>query len=198
MNYGELKTALTNWTKRSDLSSHYQTFVDQVQARLNTDVRVRGRIASATLSTVAGTESVALPSDWLRGLSLDIEGHGLEYRTPEELRAAYPSSFSGRPVVYSIEGDNLILGPKPDSVYSIRARYYQRFTAFAGDSSTDWVLTNYPNVYLFGCLVEAEAFAMDDNRSAVWEQRYQQAVNAMNRTEGSAASAGTTLRMRAK
>lgn len=197
MNYGELKAAVTAWSKRTDLAAQIPAFVSLAQERLSREARVRGMIASASLSTTAGNEAVALPSDWMQGLSLDIEGNGLEYRTPEELRSAYPSTYSGRPAVYTVEGSSLILGPKPDSAYTVRARYYQRPTAFGSDSATDYVLTHHSGVYLFATLVELALYAYDTERSAIWEQRYQQALRDLNAAEGSAAAGGTTLRMRA-
>jgi hypothetical protein len=198
MNYGELKSTLTAWSKRADLAAVLPSIVLLSQERMNRDLLLAGMIASSTLTTTAGNESVALPSGWLKGLSLDIEGAGLEYRTSEELRSMFPDAYSGRPSVYTVEGSNLILGPKPDTVYNIRARYYQKLLPFTSDASTDYVLTNHSSVYLAAGMVEIALYTMDDQLAAFWEPRYQSFVRDANKSDSSAGTGGTVLRMKGR
>lgn len=198
MDFGALKTTLDGWAKRTDLQPVYSSIVDLAQQRLNRDLRLSGMVQNATLTTTAGVESVALPADWLIGLSVDLEGTALEYRTTEQLRGMYPPAYSGRPAVFSVEGRALVLGPVPDSTYSLRARYYKRFEAFSLDTDTDYVLTNHSAVYLAACMVEIAAYTRDDALAAFWEPRYQQAVAQVNKSDGSAGVAGVTLRMKAR
>ena len=198
MNYGELRTTLAAWSKRSDLTTVLPSIVELAQERLNNDLRLAGMVTSANLTTTAGNEAVAQPAGWLVGQSLDIEGAPIEYRTPEELRGTYPAAYSGRPAVYTIEGSSIIFGPKPDSTYTIRARYYQKLLPFSLDASTDFVLTNYPSIYLAAGMVEIAAYTVDPAMAMFWEPRYQAAVRNANETGGSAGAAGTTLRMRAR
>lgn len=197
MNYGELKSAIAAWSKRSDMTAQIPIFVGLAQERLNRELRARQMIASTTLAATGGVETIALPNDWMSGASLDIDGVGIEYRSPEALRSMYPSSYSGHPLVYTVEGTNLVLGPKPDQNYSIRARYYARLGEFANDAATDWLLTAYPGAYLFACLVELSMYGFDRESAAVWESRLQTSMSDINQAESSAASGGTGLRMRA-
>ena len=48
MTYDELKTAIGNWLNRSDLTSHYDTFIDNAEAEFNRNIRHRDMIKDLT------------------------------------------------------------------------------------------------------------------------------------------------------
>ena len=196
---GTLTLAINDWLSRSDLIYAVPEFIGLAEERIARDVRCRQMVTSATLATVAGVESVALPDRWLEGVSLRIvtPQMRLEYLTPEALRGAFGSTYSGLPSVYTIEGTNIILGPVPAQVYDLQATYYARFEALE-TSNTNALLVASPSLYLFGALAEAAPYLMDDQRAGMWEAKYAAAVRQVNATESSAASAGTSLRIRTR
>lgn len=198
-NYADLSSAVISWLNRADLQSTVPDFIALAEERIARDIRCRQMVTTATLATVAGVESVALPDRWIEGVSLRIVEPQiqLEYVTPEELRGMFGSTYSGLPSVYTIEGENLILGPVPAQVYSLQSIYYQRFTPLAG-TSTNSLLEASPSLYLFAALAEASPFLMDDQRAGLWESKYAAVVRQVNATESSANSAGTSLRIRTR
>lgn len=89
------------------------------------------------ISTVAGTETYAVASDFGRGISLsdesnnqiliEVTGKSLDIQDPD-------SSLSGNPSYYSLEGANYRLKPVPASVLTIRDNYYKIPTTLSTSS----------------------------------------------------------------
>lgn len=90
---------------------------------------------SATITTAAGTASYAVPADWYRTrtLVIDTKGPSLELRQIRDIDDVY-STDRGLPCWYTIEGDQVVLRPTPDGVYSITHRYQKVEPALTADS----------------------------------------------------------------
>ena len=56
----------------------------------------------------------------------------------------------------------MILGPTPDQCYVMELHYFA-YPPSITVANTSWVGTNYPNVLLYGALVEAYTFAKGEN-----------------------------------
>lgn len=54
-NYGELKTSIASWLKRSDLTSSIPDFIAMAEDRINRKIRIRAMEANSTLNLTAST-----------------------------------------------------------------------------------------------------------------------------------------------
>ena len=83
-NYATLQSAIADYLNRADLTSQIQTFIQFAEADLNTRLRTREMIVRATTSN--SDEFVKLPTDWLEGINLQIQGgqSPLRYITLDE------------------------------------------------------------------------------------------------------------------
>lgn len=84
-----------------------------------------------TLSTVAGVQSVDLPSDFLAEfeegtVSLTIEGKVIPLTKKDMSVALRQFPGQGTPQVYSVVGESVLFFPCPDAVYPISLVYYGR------------------------------------------------------------------------
>lgn len=199
--YSGLKGAVASWLHRPDLTSSIPDFVALAEARIARDFRLRAQISFGTLTTTGGTDYVALPADFLEIENISLEGsveRPFTYETPEQLDVRFPlGSGQARPAVYTIIGDRLYMGPCPDGTYSLKFTYYARFTALSGDADTNWLLTKHPDAYLFACLAEAAPFLMNDERTAIWEAKYQAIKTALELADDQSLRSGSALRVRA-
>lgn len=50
------------------------------------------------------------------------------------------------------------------------------FVPLSDANPTNWMLTNAPSVYLYGALLEASAYLLDDERIPLWKQAFDNAV----------------------
>lgn len=178
--YAELQTAVAAWMNRTDLTAVITDFIRLAESRIKTLTNARQTEAEATLACVVGASTIALPSDYKApvALWLGTEREALPQRLAEDLPT---SSSNGRPQYWAIDGTNLRFNCPADSAYSVALRYRQTL-ALSNANATNAILTDYPDVYLFGALVEAAAYTMDD-RAAAWDARFQAAVQAMNNME---------------
>jgi hypothetical protein len=198
--YTELQASVANWLHRTDLTAVIPDLIVLAEARIARDLRLRSQVVSTTLSTVANQRSVAFPADWLEFENVTLVGDPdttLTYVNIQYLDTRFPNNAAtGKPVVCSIEGQNLLLGPAPDAVYSISTLYYQRFVALAS-TPTNWLLTYHPSLYLFATLAEAAPFLQDDPRAALWEGKYASDVARLQMSDDAGQFSGSGLRVRA-
>ena len=85
---------------------------------------------------------------------------------------AYGAQSLGRIAKIAISGTNFRVKDDPAGA-TATLRYYQKLATPSG-AIVNAILTGYPDVYLFGCLIEAAIFTQDE----LGAQRYLQLYNA--------------------
>ena len=85
-----------------------------------------------------------------------------------------------KPKYYRLTSDQIEFYPAPDSSYEVAMQYYARVPALTDTDTTNWVLTDYPDIYLYGALVHAAPYLNDDQRINIWASLYQSAVDALD------------------
>lgn len=192
-----LKAAIASWLKRSDLTSVMDDLITLAEERISTDLLLRTQLVEGTLTTVAGVQDVVMPTGLIEieNLSIASPVRQLTYVNIEHLDSKYPSDVTGLPSVYTIEGNEIYFGPSPDAVYTIEILYYQKFPSLL-TNTTNTLLTTFPSIYLWACLAESATFTMDDSRTALFESKYQSAVNKASHRDDSAVHSGSALRVR--
>jgi len=174
MNYGQLKTAVANWINRSDLTSDIATIIEMAEATIRTDVRVSAMESLVTGNLTSG--SVALPDRFLESRRLLVGSKLHDYVTPDQYQIEIEQSSTLRH--YTSYAGSLQVINGGASAYSLLC--YRWFVTLSGDADTNWLLTNYPNVYLYQALKQAAVFVKDANAAQSYEALYQQAKNAVN------------------
>lgn len=197
--YDDLLTSLAGWSNRTDLTAILPDFVALAEARISRDVRVRKQVSQTTLTTVADTQGVTLPTDWLETENVTLVGNpptNISVITPELMDVKYPEGIrTGKPAVYCIVGDEMQLGPTPDGEYSITLDYYAKFAALSS-AGVNWLLTNHPGIYLAGAMAELSLYLADDQRIALWDQKYRAEVAALMEQDDMALRSGSSMRVR--
>ena len=198
--YTGLLASIAGLLHRSDLTASIPDFVVLVEARIARDLRVRRQITTLVLNTVASVPYVTLPADYLELENLSISSGGVEANMPyvniEYMNTRYPEGGgNGVPRVYTLETNQVLLGPVPDGVYPVTTLYYARFSPLA-TTPTNWLLTNHPDVYLFGALADAADFIDSEKLAQKWEAKYTRAVKLLQNADDKAMFSGTSLRVR--
>ena len=197
--FAELKTATANWLDRSDLTDRIPEFIALAEARFNRILRIRDmETVSTSISTVAGTREYSLPTGFVQMKEFHLTTDPitpLSYITPEMMSRMWAGSTTGKPMVFTIIADNVRLGPSPDAVYTTSMLYYKTFTALSTDNTTSEMLTNNPDVYLYGTLLEAEPFIMNDERVQLWATAFKQAIDDIQNQDNKDRHSGSQLRV---
>jgi len=197
-NYSTLQSAIADYLNRADLTSQIQTFIQFVEADLNTRLRCREMIVRAT--TTNDDEFVKLPLDFLEALNLQIVGGAspLRYVTLDEADMINTSKALTQVTVYSLMNGAIELVPPPSTDVEIEMVYYGKIPALTDSNTTNWLLTKAPDVYLYGALVHAAPFLMDDQRIPIFGNIYLKRVEELNQESQKSLHSGSPLLARTR
>ena len=197
--YSELQTAVANWLDRDDLTDRIPEFITLCEARFNRSLRIRAmETLDISVDTVSGTSTVALPTGYVQMRDINLITSPitqLQYLTPEIMNRVHAGSSSGKPETYTIIANKILFGPTPDAVYDISMLYYKTFDALSDSAPTNWVITNAPDVYLYGTLLEAEPFLMNDQRVQLRATALTQSINTLQEQDNKDRHSGSALRV---
>jgi hypothetical protein len=210
--YATLQTAVANWLDRSDLTDRIPEFIALAEARMNRTLRlaIMMNVDETTLggatALVAGTRDYALPSGYLQMVDFHLRTSPittLSYLTPENMNRMWAGSQSGKPLAYTIFSDNssgtpiksVRLGPAPASAYDYSIMFYKKIDALSDSNTTEQMLTNNPDVYLYGALLEAEPFLMNDQRVQLWATAFQESLSALQEQDNKDRHSGSAMRV---
>jgi len=197
-NYSELTTAVANWLDRDDLTDRVPEFIALAEARFNRVLRIRAMENKQTASTIGGQRNYALPANYIQMRNFQINTDPittLSYVTPGIYDRLWGGSQGGIPKFYTIITNEIQLGPIPSSVMTLEMLFYKKFDAITSSSPTNWVITNAPDVYLYGALLEAEPFIMNDARVGLWSQGFEKAIADIQQQDNMDRHSGSALRI---
>jgi hypothetical protein len=203
-NYTELKTAVANWLDRDDLTDRIPEFIALAEARFNRVLRLRSMEAKYTANTVAAQRNLALPTGYIQMRNFQVNTSPLttlSYVTPEIYDRLWGGSRGGTPKFYTILANEVSFGPIPGSVMEVEMLFYKKFdnlgtaTTSGYPDSVNWLMTNAPDIYLYGTMLEAEPFIMNDERVPLWAQALQQGIADLQEQDNKDRHSGSALRV---
>lgn len=196
--YATLQTAFNEYTHRSDLTA--TDFISLGELRIYRDLRVRQM--ETALSSAIASGVVAVPTGYVELKYAYVDGSPiarLVKKDAEWIYANYPTrSADGKPVAIAREAENFIFGPYPDSTYTIKGVYYKKLPALSGSNTTNWLITDAPDLILFASLCEAAPWMQDDARIPIWEQKYEQIKERIRRQDIDEEFSGSPLSITAR
>ena len=183
--YAQLKTAIETWLARSgdtEISTNASDLVTLAEARLNRELRLRVNWTNGALTGTISSSTITLPSDFLEAQSLFLTTFGVQSKLGTFVAGERPIGTTNTvPMAWAIDGANVQLDAPCDQAHTFIFRYLARF-ALSDSVTTNWLLTNHPDVYLFSALVEAEALVKDTSQKwiALWKARADEAIASIN------------------
>ncbi|WP_162651557.1 hypothetical protein [Lentilitoribacter sp. Alg239-R112] len=168
-NYTELKTAITEWMDREDLSGSAADFISLAEARLNR--RLKSFEVDTVLSGADGSQSIDISSLSLsEPVALYCTTHNDEY----EILLKAPGTIAyrdaaGSPEFYVIDGDNIEFNRPQSGAQTYRFVYHERY-ALSDAAPTNWLLTNHPDVYLAASIVWGNVYIANVQSALLFKQ----------------------------
>jgi hypothetical protein len=210
----DLITQIDNWLgNRTELQSIYPSFVMLAEQRMYRRLRCREMIERAT--SLLNEEYEFLPFNFLTVQAVfaspgtqtntAFRRTRLTGMTVGQLEVNYRDQQAALPESYAIVGNQIRFGPVPSpsspplppqitepALYrNFEITYYMRFPRiYPGPSSSNpsnAILQVYPELYLYGALIEAEPYLIDDERIMVWKSMYEEALTDINNASQSGA-----------
>ena len=195
MNYSELTTAIQDYTENTFGATDLATFVKQAEQRIYNSIQFPSLRKNVTGTVSSSTPYLSAPNDYLSTYSLAvIDGSGdytyLLDKDVNFIREAYPNTSStGLPKHYALFGAqtgdvnelSFILGPKPDSAYTVELHYFY-YPESIVTASTTWLGDNFDPVLLYGSLVEAYTFMKGEpDMLQLYNGKYNEALQLAKR-----------------
>lgn len=189
--YAELQDAVKAWMLRSstDLvvtTAQVKNYISLCEAEMNRELRVRELEDTEDMSTVADQNYITLPTDFrkVKNFEFDSAPYDLEFlSTKSELRRKWGTE-SGRPRSFTIFGDRIYLSPTPDAIYTLDFDYYKKVPALTDVTmTTNDILTNYPDVYLYGALRHGYMQIKDSKNKAEAESNYVAMIDRIKQSD---------------
>jgi len=201
--FSELKTSISKWAWRDGDDAFAATvpdFIAMCESMLNygTEDQEPLRVQEMEQTvTIALTDGVGdLPDDYLQFRDVKEVGNparALEAAPTTWINGEFPYGEAGVGCRYFyISGDTITTFP---AVASITMRYFAKIPALSDAAPTNWLLAKAPQAYLFGSLLFAKPFELDEPQAATYLAFFQQAIGGLKSSDRKARYARAKTRM---
>ncbi len=199
--YDELKTSIADWLNRDDRTSAIPDFISLAEEahRMDLDsitVETVDDITTPTTQYVDFSELSSYPTEITLAWANLSKRRNLEFYTLSSLNDKYADTTAGTPEGYAVFADKIWFGPYRDGI-SVSVAYEGEVSPLSDSVSTNAILDKYPSLYLYGSLIQAEAYLHGDDRIQKWRSGYGDAVERANRTSDRIKYGDPTKRARA-
>lgn len=209
--YAGLKAAIPGWLARTGdalLDSRFDDFLQSCERRMYYGHATEGpgnplrsnplRIVEMETADPAFVlqATVAQPDDFVELVSVQLNSpETLLDIVSQRTLDGHGARHLGRVARIAVSGTNFRVKDDPAGA-TATLRYYRKLATPAGATAND-ILARYPDVYLYGCLIEAAIFTQDEIAAQRYLQLYNASVSGLNaRTQRITASAAPVIRLR--
>jgi len=202
MTYNEILNLALTYADRSDseVTDRMDDFLKMVESRVNRKLDIQKMAVRSQVFSVADKEYYGLPTDFkaIRDIEIsDLEGGNritLEYLTPEQMNAK-----SGTTIIdvayYTIIADQFQIYPaQTEKILEIV--YYQQVPPLTSTEPENWLTSQSPDCYVFGLMVEINAFVKDAEVSMLWDGRFTACLDELDIQDAVSRWSGTPMQMR--
>ena len=190
MDYVSLCADIQDYVENSFSADQLATFVQQAEQRIYNSVQLPDLRKNVTGTVTQDSPYLSCPNDFLAPYSMAVvDGTGnysyLLNKDVNFIREAYPNpTDTAIPKYYAIFGPQsndikeltFILGPTPDSGYTVELHYFYYPESIVTANQT-WLGDNFDSALLWGSIVEAYIFLKgEESLIAVYQKRYDDAM----------------------
>lgn len=185
--YASLQLAIADWLNRADLTAVIPTFIQMCDAQLRRriETKFKNQLSLTIAAANAGVETI--PGDRPEKIiSLYITSPN-EYQgqvnptSPQELynnRFAF-RNVARRPTVCAIIDQEILFSPLPDQDYDAEMVIEGPLVPLSDSATTNYVMENAPDAYLYGSLAQSAPYLKDDARIQIWTGKFEQVLEEL-------------------
>ncbi len=165
--YATLQTAVASVMHRDDLTAEIPGGIALCESEMQRKLETADQESTSTLTVAAGASTVALPTGFIGERRLR-QNYGGAFRTLYPTSLSQPGSqvesLGGWAQNISIQGSTLVITPTPTEAQTLFLDYYAKFTPLSNSNTTNWIITAWPDVYLYGALKHMGVYVGADPR----------------------------------
>ena len=138
--YSDLQTAIANFLARTDLTAQIPDFIKLAESRMSRELETRSQEKRVQAVLTSGNEYISLPVDLRETREVKLNTSPLtvlQYKSPSQLDSDFSTSGQGKPLAYSVVGDELKLRPVPDTAYTAEIIYIGDITPLSSTNTTN-------------------------------------------------------------
>lgn len=181
--YSALLSSIAAWLMRDDLTAVIPDFVTLAEADMSHRLRLRAMLTTAEVAATGG----ALPDDCVQVRSVELADYGFLSFAADAETAQFDVGYQGGAARWwSVDGNTLVVSPAQVGDGTVTLRYYARVPALSDDNPTNAILTASPALYLYGSLLQAAPYLLDDARLQTWSTLYQEAAALLQGSDDAA------------
>lgn len=164
--------------------------INRAEAKINRRARFREmeQLAYATYSasSTGQIESrlLAPPTGMLEMITLKVKVATANDSTYESVPYVTPAvmvNWYGKSRLVFTLRDQIEFNVEAPSDREVMMHYYKGWDL--ATNSTNWLLTNYPDVYYYGALAELQTYIRDDERMLLWKGMFDEGIRDLNRLD---------------
>ena len=181
--YANLKTAIEAWSHRTDISNVIDNFIELAENEIDKRLMLRNNELRA-VATMSTTERfLALPDRFLKMRRLTLVNgtlnYEIAYRSPESMPV---QDSAGRPKYFTVTSQ-LEFDRTADSAYTLEMSYFSRIVPLTSSNTSNDTLTDYPDLYLWGCLVQLALWEQDFDKANIYQGKFDRSIEEANKQE---------------
>lgn len=193
-NYTDLVSSVADWLADSNVNSIIPDWIQLCEADFAQKLRVQAMETTDETFTVS-SRLTPFPDNFLEWRS--IRHASSPYEKLDLVGADWADEHynwiaTGRPKKYLNQGGQIRMVPTPDTSYDLIVDYYASFEPLTVSNPTNWILQNYPGIYLFGTLAQSAGYLGSDERVGTWQQRYDLQINGLIKSDQRSRWSGST------
>lgn len=195
-NYTELQALVASYLARSDLTTEIVDFIRLAEIHVQNALELPRSRKTAT--GTAATANIAFPADFLEAVNLKVGDFNVDIvarATWEDVKARNATSGQPRAAVITSQ---IELAPTPSGSPAYTLDYWAGIPALSGGNPSNHLLATYPELLLFGALLESDAFLQIPAQESVWYPHYERHFRTAKRKAFRVRTGGGPLRIRAQ
>jgi hypothetical protein len=162
MNYATLQTDAADYLHRTDLTAKMPGFIALAESTIFRELHVKDMAVSVAGTTTG--EYATLPADFGTVQRVTAVAGGSEYSLDYKSQDYTPTGQT-YPNQYALENNKLrIWGASTGQAYTLY--YIPNLAALSNSNSTNWMLDNAPDLYLYATALEAAKYIRDQQEVA--------------------------------
>jgi hypothetical protein len=189
--YAGLKASIADFLGRGDLAAAIPDFIILAEAQMARRFAAaaaaglpvpRRLVVRADTTLAAGAEFVGVPGRFIGPRTFILQTdpvRELSYLSPETFTAAKKKlafDTGDLPQYYTVIGEELQVMPAPPVAAAAEMTYLAAPMPLSVSNPENWVLSNYPDIYLYGALVQSAPYLDADERLSTWGTIFTQAI----------------------
>jgi len=182
--YDDLVKSIVAWSHRKDIGDLIPDFIALAETEMynNEGWQLETRDMEFVSTASISGRYLELPPNFEKSRSIQLEtGSGLvdvKFQAPEQLLR---QSTTGQPRFFSVIGNEIEFDRVPDSSYTIQIQYYKKPDPLTLTNQTNSVITNHPNIYLFGALHQVFVYLEDPEQMTKYFAKMQSVIRGANK-----------------